>query len=219
VEDPICRLAQMARAIGIHMILATQRPSVKVVTGLIKANFPTRIAFRVMSQIDSRTILDMKGAESLLGKGDMLLVPPGESELIRIQNALVETKETNRIVDHISSQPENFNKISISAAQTKEKIDFEDNFTPGQASKTNKKDPLYDEAKALVIQHQMASVSMLQRGLSIGYARAGKIIDNLAKDKIIGPHVGSKSREVLVQNVNGGFYNIIFQQIRLFINY
>ena len=153
-----------------------------------------------MSQIDSRTILDMKGAESLLGKGDMLLVPPGESELVRIQNALVETKETNRIVSHIASQPENFHKMTISAAAAKEEIDFENNFTPGQASKASKKDPLYEEAKALIIQHQMASVSMLQRGLSIGYARAGKIIDNLAKDKIIGPHVGSKSREVLVQS-------------------
>lgn len=127
VEDPICRLAQMARAIGIHMVLATQRPSVKVVTGAIKANFPTRIAFRVMSQIDSRTILDTKGAESLLGKGDMLLVPPGESDLIRIQNALVETNETNKVVKHIANQPCNFDKISIKAKPSSAQIALMEN--------------------------------------------------------------------------------------------
>jgi len=197
VEDPICRLAQMARAVGIHMVLATQRPSVKVVTGLIKANFPTRIAFRVMSQVDSRTILDIKGAESLLGKGDMLIIPPGGSELVRIQNALVETKEINRVVEHIAKQPDNFEKIQISARPSKDSGNddgFED-YDNGRA-----KDPLFDEAKRMVIQHQMASVSMLQRALSVGYARAGKLIDQLEKDGVVGPHLGSKPRDVIMKS-------------------
>ncbi len=194
VEGPICRLAQLARAIGIHMVLATQRPSAKVVTGLIKANFPSRIAFRVMSYIDSRTILDSKGAESLIGKGDMLIIPPGSSEMIRIQNALVETKEINRIVAHISSQATNFEKIRIEAKPLQEEMsDF------GEIM-DEKRDALYEDAKRMVIQSQVASVSMLQRSLSVGYARAGKIIDQLERDGVVGPHVGSKSREVLVQD-------------------
>ena len=195
VEDPICRLAQMARAIGIHLVLATQRPSVKVVTGAIKANFPTRIAFRVISQIDSRTILDCKGAESLLGKGDMLIIPPGESDLVRIQNALVETREINKVVGHVSSQPDNFSKISIKAKPSAAQSAFggDDDEFGGSMSD----DPKYDEAKRLVIRTGMASVSMLQRGLSVGYARAGKLIDQLEKDGVIGPHQGSKPREVI----------------------
>ncbi|MBU4485832.1 MAG: DNA translocase FtsK, partial [Candidatus Delongbacteria bacterium] len=201
VEDPICRLAQMARAIGIHLVLATQRPSVKVVTGAIKANFPTRIAFRVISQIDSRTILDCKGAESLLGKGDMLIIPPGESDLIRIQNALVETKEINKVVQHISEQPYNFNKISITAKPSSAQIAAlggdEDDFG-GSPSE----DPKYGEAKRMVIRTGMASVSMLQRGLSVGYARAGKLIDQLERDRVIGPHQGSKSRDVLISSMD-----------------
>ena len=213
IEEPICRLAQMARAIGIHMVIATQRPNVKVVTGLIKANFPTRISFRVMSQIDSRTILDSKGAESLLGKGDMLIVPPGDSSLIRLQNALVETKEINRVVDHIKNQPTDFGKIKLTAKPKKDDLPPGFNgdngdFYNGEGSNSEAVDfansdkkksyeDFYREAKRIVIQHQMASVSMLQRGLSIGYARAGKIIDQLEKDGVVGPHVGSKSREVL----------------------
>ena len=193
VEDPICRLAQMARAIGIHLVLATQRPSVKVVTGAIKANFPTRIAFRVISQIDSRTILDGKGAESLLGKGDMLLIPPGESDLIRIQNALVETKEINKVVKHICSQPDNFNKISIKA---KPAPVIGGGFDVG----SGERDDLYEEAKRIVIRTGMASVSMLQRGLSVGYARAGGLIDQLERDGVVGPHQGSKPREVLMSS-------------------
>jgi len=193
VEDPICRLAQMARAIGIHLVLATQRPSVKVVTGAIKANFPTRIAFRVISQIDSRTILDGKGAESLLGKGDMLLIPPGESDLIRIQNALVETKEINKVVKHIGSQPDNFNKISIKA---KPAPVIGGGFEVG----SGERDDLYEEAKRIVIRTGMASVSMLQRGLSVGYARAGGLIDQLERDGVVGPHQGSKPREVLMSS-------------------
>jgi len=199
VEDPICRLAQMARAIGIHLVLATQRPSVKVVTGSIKANFPTRIAFRVISQIDSRTILDGKGAESLLGKGDMLLIPPGDSDLVRIQNALVETKEINRVVSHIASQPHDFDKISIKAKPSSAMIaamDAEEDDFGGSPSE----DPKYTEAKRMVIKTGMASVSMLQRGLSVGYARAGKLIDQLERDKVIGPHQGSKPREVLISS-------------------
>jgi len=199
VEDPICRLAQMSRAIGIHLVLATQRPTVKVVTGSIKANFPTRIAFRVVSQIDSRTILDGKGAESLLGKGDMLLIPPGESDLVRIQNALVETKEINKVVSHIASQPDNFDKISIRAKPSSAQIaamNGEDDEFGGSPSD----DPKYQEAKRMVIKTGMASVSMLQRGLSVGYARAGKLIDQLERDGVVGPHQGSKSREVLISS-------------------
>ena len=199
VEDPICRLAQMARAIGIHMVLATQRPSVKVVTGAIKANFPTRIAFRVMSQIDSRTILDGKGAESLLGRGDMLLVPPGESDLVRIQNALVETNETNKVVKHIANQPSDFDKISITAKPSTAQMALENDFgRNGNISSDDK----YDEAKRMVINSGMASVSMLQRGLSVGYARAGKLIDQLERNGVIGPHQGSKPRDVLINTLD-----------------
>jgi DNA segregation ATPase FtsK/SpoIIIE, S-DNA-T family len=197
VEDPICRLAQMARAIGIHLVLATQRPSVKVVTGAIKANFPTRIAFRVISQIDSRTILDCKGAESLLGKGDMLIIPPGESDLVRIQNALVETKEINKIVAHIASQPDNFDKISIKARPSSAQIAAMGGGEDDDAGFTGSKDPLYDDARRLVVRVGEASVSMLQRGLSVGYARAGKLIDQLERNGVIGPHQGSKPRDVL----------------------
>jgi DNA segregation ATPase FtsK/SpoIIIE, S-DNA-T family len=197
VEDPICRLAQMARAIGIHLVLATQRPSVKVVTGAIKANFPTRIAFRVISQIDSRTILDCKGAESLLGKGDMLIIPPGESDLVRIQNALVETKEINKIVAHIASQPDNFDKISIKARPSSAQIAAMGGGDDDDMSPAGSKDPLYDDARRLVVRVGEASVSMLQRGLSVGYARAGKLIDQLERNGVIGPHQGSKPRDVL----------------------
>ncbi|MBN1970562.1 MAG: DNA translocase FtsK 4TM domain-containing protein [Candidatus Delongbacteria bacterium] len=193
VEDPICRLAQMSRAVGIHMVLATQRPSVKVVTGVIKANFPTRIGFRVMSQIDSRTILDQKGAESLLGKGDMLIIPPGDADAIRIQNALVETKEVNRVVDFIKKQNVSFDRISIKA-KPKQTEGMEAGFGDDYSDDL---DPLYEEAKRMVVSNQMASVSMLQRGLSVGYARAGKLIDQLERTGVVGPHVGSKSREVL----------------------
>ena len=198
VEDPICRLAQMARAIGIHMVLATQRPSVKVVTGAIKANFPTRIAFRVMSQIDSRTILDGKGAESLLGRGDMLLVPPGESNLVRIQNALVETNETNKVVKHIANQPSDFDKIKVKANPSAAQIAMESGLVGGVSSDDDK----YDAAKQMVITSGMASVSMLQRGLSVGYARAGKLIDQLERNGVIGPHQGSKPRDVLINTLD-----------------
>ncbi|MFO7809913.1 MAG: DNA translocase FtsK [Candidatus Delongbacteria bacterium] len=201
VEDPICRLAQMARAIGIHLVLATQRPSVKVVTGAIKANFPSRIAFRVISQIDSRTILDCKGAESLLGKGDMLLIPPGESDMVRIQNALVDTKEINKVVKHISAQPDNFDKISIKA-KTSAAPTVSGYGSDEESGRAGSDDPKYNEAKALVVRTGMASVSMLQRGLSVGYARAGKLIDQLERDGVIGPHQGSKSREVLVSSAD-----------------
>lgn len=200
VEDPICRLAQMARAIGIHLVLATQRPSVKVVTGSIKANFPTRIAFRVISQIDSRTILDGKGAESLLGKGDMLLIPPGDSDLVRIQNALVETKEIGRVVKHISEQPHDFHKISIKARPSSAQIAAMGGGDEDDFGGSPSEDPKYEEAKRMVIRTNMASVSMLQRGLSVGYARAGKLIDQLERDKVIGPHQGSKPREVLISS-------------------
>ena len=198
VEDPICRLAQMARAIGIHMVLATQRPSVKVVTGAIKANFPTRIAFRVMSQIDSRTILDGKGAESLLGKGDMLLVPPGESDLVRIQNALVETNETNKVVKHIANQPSDFDKIKVKANPSAAQIAMEGGLVGGVSSDDDK----YEDAKRMVVTSGMASVSMLQRGLSVGYARAGKLIDQLERNGVIGPHQGSKPRDVLINTLD-----------------
>ncbi|MDA3838307.1 MAG: DNA translocase FtsK [Candidatus Delongbacteria bacterium] len=200
VEDPICRLAQMARAIGIHMVLATQRPSVKVVTGAIKANFPTRIAFRVMSQIDSRTILDTKGAESLLGKGDMLIVPPGESDLVRIQNALVETNETNKVVKHIAHQPTDFDKISIKANPSAAQIALEGGIVGGDRGGSD--DEKYEDAKRMVVTSGMASVSMLQRGLSVGYARAGKLIDQLERNGVIGPHQGSKPRSVLINTLD-----------------
>jgi S-DNA-T family DNA segregation ATPase FtsK/SpoIIIE len=186
IENAITRLAQLSRAVGIHLILATQRPSVNVITGVIKANFPARISFKVASKVDSRTVLDMNGADKLLGKGDMLFLRPGESKLIRVQGSLVSDKEIQRVVDFIRSQAEPVYDEEIFKVQ--QKTDFGE----GQ------KDELYDEAVRVVMESNQASVSILQRRMRLGYTRAARIIDMMEQEGLIGPFEGSKPRKILV---------------------
>jgi len=193
IETTTARLAQMARAVGIHLILATQRPSVDVITGVIKANFSSRIAFQVASKIDSRTILDCNGAERLLGRGDMLFTLTGEPEPIRIHGAFVTGSETEAIVEHlrqVSAEPEPIEMFST---------DSDDGFADGESHLDEySDDPLFREAAEVVIKAKMGSVSLLQRRLGIGYQRAGRLIDQLEKAGVVGPHDGSRAREVLV---------------------
>ncbi len=192
VETPIARLAQLARAIGIHLIVATQRPSTNIITGVIKANFPARIAFRVSSQIDSRTILDSKGAEQLIGRGDMLLSQG--SDLVRIQCAFVDTPEVDAITDYIGSQ-----RAYPAAFMLPE---YEGEEGGGDLSFSNdEKDPLFDDAARMVVQFQQGSASLIQRKMKIGYNRAGRIIDQLEAAGIIGNHQGSKARDVLYNDL------------------
>jgi DNA segregation ATPase FtsK/SpoIIIE, S-DNA-T family len=192
VEESITRLAQMARAVGIHLVLATQRPSVDVITGLIKANFPSRISFRVSSKVDSRTIIDSNGAEGLLGQGDMLFLPPGTSRLVRVHGAYVDEKEVKRICDHARAQskPAYDNKIVMS-----EKEAEGEDMNGGDL----KRDEKYEEAVRIVIEMGRASTSVLQRRLRIGYGRAASIIDMMHREGIVGPEDGSKPRQVLVK--------------------
>jgi DNA segregation ATPase FtsK/SpoIIIE, S-DNA-T family len=189
VESLITRLAQMARAVGIHLILATQRPSVDVITGLIKANFSTRIAFQTASKVDSRTILDANGAEKLLGRGDMLFSTPGLAEPVRIHGAYISGEETERLVEFICQQ-----EYRTKAIETFEKSESEESI-PGFDPAS---DPLFKEAIELVIRHKQGSVSLLQRRLGVGYQRAARLIDQLEQAGIVGPYDGSKAREVLV---------------------
>lgn len=189
IEEPISRLAQMARAVGMHLILATQRPSVDVITGVIKANFPSRIAFQVASKTDSRTILDRNGAEKLLGKGDMLFLHPRDPEPIRLHGAYISTEEVQRVVNFIQQQPhEDVWKLPGFGAKS----------PSGEARGYGERDELFREAARLVVRHQQGSASLLQRRLRIGYARAGRLIDELEAAGILGPFDGSKAREVLV---------------------
>ena len=188
IEAPITRLAQMARAVGIHLILATQRPSVDVITGVIKANFPARIAYMVTTRPDSKTILDTVGAEQLLGNGDMLFMPPGEPRPIRLQNPLITTQEVERIIKHIRSQPK---LPHYSLPQPAERSVSGNNF-----SEFDGQDNLYEEAKNIVVQHQQGSISLLQRRLKIGYSRAARLIDQMEEEGIVGPADGSKPRQV-----------------------
>jgi S-DNA-T family DNA segregation ATPase FtsK/SpoIIIE len=247
IEENITRLAQMSRAVGIHLILATQRPSVDVITGLIKANFPCRIAFQVASKTDSRTILDMNGAESLLGRGDMLFLPPGKGTPVRLHGAFISTEEitgistliariylrellkdldgdidqiTNSIVEEelwtafVDTKDPAFDekRRALSNMMPVEKIDeiIQDGYYPklgeehvkiiqAEKEKPTEVDPLFIEAAKLVFRHQVASVSLLQRRLGIGYARAGRIIDQLESANLVEPFQGSKSRKVLVE--------------------
>lgn len=189
VEDAICRLAQMARAAGIHLIVATQRPSVDVITGVIKANIPSRIAFAVSSQMDSRTILDMGGAEKLLGKGDMLFYPVGEAKPLRVQGAFISDKEVESIVEYVKNQNDaSYNDEIIEEIQSKnQKQDIDD-----------EGDELLPKAIELAVENQQISISMLQRRLRIGYARAARIIDEMEDRNIIGGYEGSKPRKVLI---------------------
>jgi S-DNA-T family DNA segregation ATPase FtsK/SpoIIIE len=181
----------MSRATGIHMVLATQRPSVDVITGLIKANIPCRIAFAVASQVDSRVILDTQGAEKLLGRGDMLYLPPEQAKPIRIQGAFVSDKETNALVAFLKNQ-------GVTPQYTEE-VTTMPRAGVG-ASGLEGSDPLFDEAVRVVCQYLRASASLLQRRLSIGYARAARIIDQLEAAGVVSPAEGSKPRDVLIQN-------------------
>jgi len=186
VEESLARLAQMARAAGIHLILATQRPSVDVITGVIKANFPARISFKVASKVDSRTVLDMNGADALLGKGDMLFIEPGSAKPVRAQGSLVSDAEIERIINFIKEQRESEYNIDIKQEAKKAKFrNFE-------------KDDIYEEAVKVVLQTKQASVSMLQRRLGVGYTRAARLVDMMEDQGIVGPYAGSKPRDILI---------------------
>ncbi len=197
VEDAICRLAQMARAAGMHLVIATQRPSVDVITGLIKANIPSRIAFAVSSQVDSRTILDMAGAEKLLGKGDMLFYPTGMSKPTRIQGAFISDKEVEKVVDFIKSN--GTAKYSDEILESIEKANTNEKEAKNLEEDDDETDPLLDEAIETVIETKQASTSFIQRRFKVGYARAGRIIDQMEERGIISGYQGSKPREVLVR--------------------
>ena len=188
VETAITRIAQLARAVGIHMILATQRPSVDVITGVIKANFPARIAFQVASKVDSRTILDENGADKLLGRGDLLFMDPRKSKLIRAQGAWVQEKEIERVTAFIKSQRKAAYHEAVIRSQEKK-----------QAFGDFKRDEIYDEAKRVVLETGQASVSMVQRRLGLGYTRAARLIDMMEEDGVVGPYRGAKPREILVE--------------------
>ena len=191
VEEPIARLAQLARAVGIHLVVATQRPSVDVITGVIKANFPARLAYQVASKIDSRTILDMNGADQLLGNGDMLYLPSGSPKPHRIQNAFISTDEVERITNHIGKQKGYSSPFKLPSVLEKKR----QSNTGGGVSE----DELFGEAAHIVVRHQQGSVSLLQRRLKVGYSRAARLIDELEAAGIVGQFDGSKAREVLVE--------------------
>jgi DNA segregation ATPase FtsK/SpoIIIE, S-DNA-T family len=192
VEDAVIRLAQKSRAVGIHLVLATQRPSVDVITGMIKANVPSRIAFAVSSQTDSRVILDQSGAESLLGQGDMLFKPLGTSRLQRIQGAYVSEEEIALIVEQCRNQrPQELDESLLEVPSSREHEEGDGEFDPDE-------DPLLDRAIEIVVQTQTASVSLIQRRLRVGYTRAGRLIDMLERRGIISGYEGSKPRRVLV---------------------
>lgn len=193
VEDTIARLAQMARATGIHLVVSTQRPSVDVITGLIKANIPCRIAFNVSSMIDSRVILDMPGAEKLLGRGDMLYVPPDQAKPTRIQGTYVSEAEIKKLVENLKSK-------GVPVEYTEEVTTQPLTWKKGGGTRTEGKDELFEEAVRVVCQYDRASASLLQRRLSVGYARAARILDQLEEEGIVGPGEGAKPRDVLVRN-------------------
>lgn len=192
VEEPITRLAQLARAVGIHLILATQRPSVNVITGVIKANFSARMAYQVATKIDSRTILDMNGAEQLLGQGDMLFLPGGMPKPIRIQNAFISTEEVEKITNFIYVQKGFSKRYFLPSLYDKKKEALGDFL--------NDLDPMFEDAARVIVRHQQGSVSLLQRRLKLGYSRAARIVDQLEQAGIVGPSEGSKAREVIVES-------------------
>jgi S-DNA-T family DNA segregation ATPase FtsK/SpoIIIE len=191
VEETVTRLAQMARAVGMHLVLATQRPSVDVITGLIKANFPSRISFRVATRVDSRTVLDVMGAEHLLGRGDMLFLPPGSSRLVRVHGSYVSESETNDVVEFWKRQaaPE-YDQTFLLAPPTEDDDADSEEFDGAQ-------DPMYQDAVRVVLEQGKASTSTLQRRLRLGYGRAARILDMMQREGIIGPPDGSRPREVL----------------------
>ena len=200
VEDAITRIAQMARATGIHLVLATQRPSVDIITGLIKANIPTRIAFAVSSMIDSKVIIDQPGAEKLLGRGDMLYIPPDQAKPTRIQGAFVSDKEIHSLIEFLKKQ-------GIAPHYTEEVTSMPVGIK-GRAGSSfispngEDRDPLFEDAVRLILQANNASASFLQRKLSIGYARAARILDELQQAGMIGPADGAKPREILIKNLD-----------------
>lgn len=191
VELPIARLAQLARAVGIHLIIATQRPSVNVITGTIKANFPGRVAFRVTSKIDSRTILDSSGADQLIGKGDMLFTTG--NDLVRIQCAFVDTPEVDKITEFIGEQrgyPDAMHLPEYVGEESNSNLDID----------LSDRDALFEDAARIIVIAQQGSASLLQRKLKLGYNRAGRLIDQLEAAGIVGPFEGSKARQVLIQD-------------------
>jgi S-DNA-T family DNA segregation ATPase FtsK/SpoIIIE len=190
VEHPITRLAQLARAIGIHLVIATQRPSVNIITGTIKANFPARIAFRVISKIDSRTILDTGGADQLIGRGDLLMSQGGD--MIRLQCAFIDLHEVERVTDFIGSQRGYPSAYALPEFSDEESGEVAQDLDPGE------RDELFEDAAYLIVASQQGSTSLLQRKLKLGYNRAGRIIDQLEAAGIVGPFEGSKAREVKV---------------------
>jgi S-DNA-T family DNA segregation ATPase FtsK/SpoIIIE len=207
VEDAIMRITQMARAAGIHLIIATQRPSTDVITGVIKANIPSRISFAVSSGIDSRTILDMQGAEKLLGRGDMLFLPQGENAPTRIQGAWISESEINRIVEFVCNQQK------AQYDQRFQNLEVNEKTTTGVDANSEVADeyddPLYDDIVEFVVTTGKASASLLQRRFKLGYNRAARVIDLLEERGIIGPMNGSKPREVLVKLNNSDDDEII----------
>jgi len=204
VEDAITRIAQMARATGIHLVLATQRPSVDVITGLIKANIPTRISFAVSSMIDSRVIVDQPGAEKLLGKGDMLFVPPDQAKPSRIQGAFVSDKEIHNLIDYLKHQgiaPQYTEEVTSMPYMARGNRNSRPTFNPDGSLESGPRDPLFADALRVIVQNNAASASFLQRKLSIGYARAARILDELHQAGAIGPTKGANPRDILISDV------------------
>jgi S-DNA-T family DNA segregation ATPase FtsK/SpoIIIE len=195
IEEAIARLAQMARAVGIHLVVATQRPSVDVITGVIKANFPSRIAFQVPTRTDSRTILDSIGAERLLGRGDMLYLGVGMSEPVRVHGSYVSTEETTDVVEWLKK------KHPPAEAEGDDggggMLDQENDLFP-----MDREDDLFEEAARILVAHQQGSISLLQRRLKVGYARAARLVDMMEEAGIVGPFTGSKAREILVPGLD-----------------
>ena len=206
VEESITRLAQMARAVGIHLVLATQRPSVDVITGLIKANVPTRMSFRLATRVDSRTIIDSNGAESLLGRGDMLFLPPGTSRLQRVHAPFVTEKEISDVVEFWRNQGEAQYVEGFLEGPKDEKGNDSTDGTDNSAT-----DELFDDAVRLVFEFGKASTSLLQRRLRIGYGRAAALIDTMERDGLVGPADGSRPREILKA---ADFYREVDEAIR-----
>lgn len=195
IEELIARIAQKARAAGIHLILATQRPSVDVITGLIKANIPTRIAFQVSSKIDSRTILDQMGAEALLGMGDMLYMPPGTGLPVRVHGAFVSDDEVHRVVDHLKSQGEpNYIEGILEGGVSEDGVEG----VVGEGTGNGEADPMYDQAVAIVLKNRRASISLVQRHLRIGYNRAARLLEQMEQSGLVSSMQSNGNREILV---------------------
>jgi S-DNA-T family DNA segregation ATPase FtsK/SpoIIIE len=192
IEEYITRLAQKARAAGIHLILATQRPSVDVITGLIKANFPARISFQVATRIDSRTILDSMGSEKLLGNGDLLFLPPGTARLTRVHGAFVSDQEVRRVMKFIKQQGRPNYRPEV--LEAKKEIEA--------AAADEEYDEMYDQAVAIVTETQQASISMIQRRLRVGYNRAARMVEQMERDRVVGPADGAKPREVYARKID-----------------